>query len=175
VSKLFTQHGITHWIDYGTLLGAVRHKGHLIPWEYDADITVFDQHFHLIHALEAQIQKDGHWFYLQQKGYGRVFTSIHNGIYVDVYSAGRVPDQDPSQFYLISGGNIDPFHENFLHPMKTIVLEGMVFPAPNHPGAFLKTRYGNWDKTAPKKKLFDGPVNKIDSSRYGPDPIDFVE
>ncbi len=37
--KLFKKLGVSYWIDFGTLLGAVRHGG-LIPWDDDADMSV---------------------------------------------------------------------------------------------------------------------------------------
>ena len=39
IKDVFNKHDITFWLGWGTLLGAVRHRG-LIPWDDDADINV---------------------------------------------------------------------------------------------------------------------------------------
>ena len=40
LADLLTAEEIPHWIDMSTTLGAVRHNGHLIPWDYDADMGI---------------------------------------------------------------------------------------------------------------------------------------
>lgn len=39
LDKIFKKHNLTYWLDFGTLLGAYRHKG-MIPWDDDMDISM---------------------------------------------------------------------------------------------------------------------------------------
>lgn len=44
VDKICRQNDIPYWIDYGTLLGAIRHGG-FVPWDDDLDICIMEEHF----------------------------------------------------------------------------------------------------------------------------------
>ncbi len=52
---LAKKHGIQIWMDYGSLLGTVRHQGY-IPWDDDIDVCVIrDDYMKLINILKDEL------------------------------------------------------------------------------------------------------------------------
>ena len=50
VDKILRAHDIPYWIEFGTLLGAVRHKG-FIPWDDDVDISVLQTDYKKVREI----------------------------------------------------------------------------------------------------------------------------
>jgi len=103
IDKICRKHNINYYLDGGTLLGAVRHKG-FIPWDDDVDIIVFKKDYKkLSKILIAELPEQ---FYFSDRttnkhhiyGFGKVkdrnsvvedviFDKSENqGVYVDIFT-----------------------------------------------------------------------------------------
>ena len=111
IDRICKKHNIRYFLAFGTLLGAVRHKG-FIPWDDDVDITIpRDDLYRFISVCSSELNPE---FFLQTSetdpNYYLPITRIrvndttcvetmfsgvdmHNGIFVDIYPCDNIPDK----------------------------------------------------------------------------------
>lgn len=170
VSGCLRDIGAVHWIDGGTLLGAVRENGALLAWEDDIDISVLldDETTwkKLCTALFRRGLEDG--FYVdvfESKGFITVSydkprswpfrwerNRMRGEIHLDLVCFRHATDNGQPVLERQQRKGAMPVMESGWHgvpkeiilPTSTINLLGSDFPCPNQPEAFLKTLYGDF-------------------------------
>jgi lipopolysaccharide cholinephosphotransferase len=58
VKEVFDERGIRYWLDWGTLLGAVR-EGKMIEWDHDIDLGTMDDNLEKIVSIFPELEKRG--------------------------------------------------------------------------------------------------------------------
>ena len=99
INRLFRENGLTYYLAYGTLLGAIRDRG-AIPWDYDVDIHIkISDRDRLLQILKTNLSENYYYVYTDimpnypaeclricKKGY--TYMSIH----VDVFFLVGCPE-----------------------------------------------------------------------------------
>jgi hypothetical protein len=147
VHELLERHGITHWVDYGTLLGAVRDQA-LIPWDGDVDFGVLKTDVPRILALEAEIAARGHVVDIDSgDGAIRIQYSAANEQHLDLFwwreENGRLTSDEPGYYEWPGLHNRTSFPPGYLDDLQPVTLYGRRYPAPSPVHDFLVDhRYG---------------------------------
>lgn len=108
VDKFCKENDIKYWIDYGTLLGAVRHKGY-IPWDDDIDISMLREDYEKFIKLSSKMDPKYKFFCYETDEncslpYGKVLdtsTVLYEpnlkygqklAVFIDVFAVDSVPN-----------------------------------------------------------------------------------
>lgn len=104
VAKILTKHNLTYWLDFGTLLGCVRHHG-FIPWDDDMDISVPEsQYNNILNVLQKELLQfsgfecaDDPEYPMARIGVG--FKHHSTGIWLDIFPSDCLPYSGDKKVY----------------------------------------------------------------------------
>jgi hypothetical protein len=150
-SDLLTRHGIVHWLDYGTLLGAVR-EGEMIAWDGDADFSILQRQEHAVLSLAEDFAAAGHRLerpslWRGHEGVIRILYSEANAAQLDLFiwetqDGMLLPLEGTDEAWPGMASRL-AFPERFITPLGEVSLHGRRFPAPAPCHEFLREhRYG---------------------------------
>lgn len=113
--KICEENNITYYLAYGTLIGAVRHKG-FIPWDDDIDVCLKGEDYYKFRKIMQSHPLKGYFYQClaTEKYYFQWFSKIrkdntifleevlegqkiHNGIYIDVFPLVPFPTKEKDQ------------------------------------------------------------------------------
>ncbi|KAM3656379.1 LOW QUALITY PROTEIN: ribitol 5-phosphate transferase FKRP [Ammospiza maritima maritima] len=142
--------GVRHWLEGGSLLGAVR-LGDLIPWDYDVDVGLYREDVPKCRWL-ARVAASGApvedpegfvWEKAAEGEFFRVHFSRANRLHVDCGRSTPGPARATMTKDAWLGHPQDvEFPERFLVPLGTVPFAGVLARAPNEPRAFLELKFG---------------------------------
>jgi hypothetical protein len=153
-TEIMTELNVTHWVDYGTLLGAIRYEN-IIVWDYDADVS-FDRKFaYLLHqgGKAHKIAKERYNLFLNAA------VMLYEGMQTDIYSWRKQRVSDGNYIYVKAANRgIDLLESQFNDFNASFLEKTVLIP---FAGGFVKAPYPR----VLREHFFSVPVSRSRSRR----------
>lgn len=150
IIRILSNYNKTYFIVWGTLLGAVRHKG-FIPWDTDIDVGILKNDCEeILKILEKEL---GNKYYVDTSELNsnmviRICFSRINTLHVDI----EVWDKKNGVLHFYENEKKYFYKEEIFFPLKYFQFEDLKVLGPNKEEEFLKEYYGeNFKKIGYKK------------------------
>lgn len=188
--RICRKHNLTYWMDFGTLLGAVRHKG-FIPWDDDIDVSMPRKDYEkLTDIIQKELPEDMAYQhrdtdpsftrdYAKLRDLNSIFhevyhTGSYKGIFIDIFPVDTI---DKRYLFLVKWFNkyntINPFRGWFpsnLNRLGHIVLSPLLLLNPVI--RLLKNKVVKNDKGTLYSKSLDIEVYGVFKKEYCDDFVD---
>ncbi len=172
-SRIFlNEHGFSWWLEWGTLLGCVRHQA-LIPWDYDLDVGLTADSLARLRALmPSATLPDGFCYrWYETEGYAR-FTLRDSWVDLIGYSfeadRGVWCPQLPDYYRNPDLGDecYPDLPDIMVFPLGVGLIKGVEYPVPRNPDAILRSGYGNYRRLDPIPLAFSALYHPLQTARF---------
>lgn len=151
-AKRCEEMSLSYWLDFGSLLGAVRHRG-FIPWDDDIDLGMTREDCRqLVAFLDEQAGNDG-WIYRWHDGFLKI---LHGGICVDIF-----PYEKQADLLRCVAGPYAGVQQRYVDvfPLGHLPFEKLDVAAPCDAKRYLESIYGEAYMEYPHKVHFHNPLS----------------
>lgn len=170
VTEVLEKHNLEYFISFGTLLGAIRHKG-FIPWDTDVDILIPESQKEAIFNI-LQKELGSRYFIVKDRednivgSLFRVNYSKNNLLHIDLFT--YIEQEDSIVF-----GYQRVIKKEDTYPLQKIPFYDIKLYAPKNPDVHLKRFYGqDYMKYAYKQWALN--KKKFEITDYSPAKIEEV-
>ncbi|MCC8417982.1 MAG: LicD family protein [Rickettsia endosymbiont of Bryobia graminum] len=141
--EILTKHKVTYWLEGGSLLGAVRHKG-IIPFDDDLDIEILHNEEIKFQEILSDFSDLGY-----EVQYNRIYIICNKSSCIDIFIVHQIGNK--FTYTNLSMRETFPnsyFYANELFPLKKYQFGNVELYGPNEPKPYLDRQYPEWDKCA---------------------------
>lgn len=188
--RVCRKHGLKYVLDFGTLLGAVRHKGY-IPWDDDLDVSMLREDYDRLMEIGPKEFKEPYFLQSQttDKYYDDYVTKLrrsdtcymtdnskssgdkyNQGIFIDIFVFDNVASVDKDDLQQMSKDSTEAYYHMYVmsHTPK-LEADGIKWPVKMLRYLYFKLRYGSVRKEYLRLERYAkscGPTGNVGTVMY---------